>query len=128
MEQEGATAAGVTGYQIDDLIINLGQQRVTRDGTEIPLPHLSFDLLVTLAQAAPNFVSFDHLTQRVWPGLVIALRPSVSASSWSVMLSVMTRTRRATSPEFAAVDTGWWPQSGRSRTGRRSTRWTPPVT
>lgn len=72
MEQEGATAAGVTGYQIDDLIINLGQQRVTRDGTEIPLPHLSFDLLVTLAQAAPNFVSFDHLTQRVWPGLVIA--------------------------------------------------------
>jgi TolB-like protein/DNA-binding winged helix-turn-helix (wHTH) protein len=72
MEQEGATPAGVTGYQIDDLVINLGQQRVTRGASEIPLPHLSFDLLVTLAKAAPNFVTFDQLTERVWPGLVIA--------------------------------------------------------
>src|SRR5262252_1349238 len=72
MEQEGAAVQGVTGYEIDDLIINLGQQRVARAGSDIPLPHLSFDLLVTLAQAAPNFVSFDELTARVWPGLVIA--------------------------------------------------------
>jgi TolB-like protein/DNA-binding winged helix-turn-helix (wHTH) protein len=72
MEQEGATAPQMIGYQIDDLIINLGQQRVTRAGSDIPLPHLSFDLLVTLAQAAPNFVSFDQLCERVWPGLVIA--------------------------------------------------------
>jgi DNA-binding winged helix-turn-helix (wHTH) protein len=86
MEQEGATAPQMIGYQIDDLIINLGQQRVTRAGSDIPLPHLSFDLLVTLAQAAPNFVSFDH-QERVWPGLVIVPRPSVSASSWCAMRS-----------------------------------------
>ena len=71
MEQPAATAPDVTGYQVDDLTIDLGQQRVTRGASEIPLPHLSFDLLVTLARAAPNFVSFDQLAERVWPGLVI---------------------------------------------------------
>jgi TolB-like protein/Flp pilus assembly protein TadD/DNA-binding winged helix-turn-helix (wHTH) protein len=59
------------GFQVDDLTVDIGQQRVTRNGVDIPLPHLSFDLLVTLARAAPNLVSFDQLTERVWPGLVI---------------------------------------------------------
>ena len=42
-----------------------------RGGSDIPLPHLSFELLLTLARAAPDVVSFDQLTARVWPGLVI---------------------------------------------------------
>ncbi len=66
-----AADADQTGFQVDDLIIDIGQQRVTRDAVEIPLPHLSFELLLTLARAAPNLVSFDQLTERVWPGLVI---------------------------------------------------------
>ena len=60
------------GYQIDDLIIDLASQRVRRAGTVIPLQALSFDLLVTLVRAAPNLVSFEQLTERVWPGLVVA--------------------------------------------------------
>lgn len=32
---------------------------------------LTFDLLVTLVRAAPNLVSFNQLSERVWPGLVI---------------------------------------------------------
>jgi TolB-like protein/tetratricopeptide (TPR) repeat protein/DNA-binding winged helix-turn-helix (wHTH) protein len=59
------------GFQVDDLIIDIGQQRVTRGALDIPLPQLSFELLVTLARAAPNLVTFDQLTERVWPGLVI---------------------------------------------------------
>jgi len=59
------------GYQVDDLIIDLASQRVRRTGTVIPLQALSFDLLVTLVRAAPNLVSFEQLTERVWPGLVI---------------------------------------------------------
>ena len=59
------------GYQVDDLTVDIGQQRVMREAVEIPLPHLSFDLLVTLARAAPNLVTFDQLSERVWPGLVI---------------------------------------------------------
>src|SRR4029077_19031279 len=61
----------LAGYQVDDLIVDIGQQRVTRNGIEIPLAQLSFALLVTLARAAPNMVTFDQLTERVWPGLVI---------------------------------------------------------
>jgi len=59
------------GYQVDDLIVDLGSQQVTRAGTVIPLPVLSFDLLLTLVRAAPNLVTFEQLTERVWPGLVI---------------------------------------------------------
>ncbi|HEX4387838.1 MAG TPA: winged helix-turn-helix domain-containing protein, partial [Steroidobacteraceae bacterium] len=61
----------LAGYQVDDLIVDIGQQRVIRNGVDIPLAHLSFALLVTLARAAPNMVTFDQLTARVWPGLVI---------------------------------------------------------
>jgi TolB-like protein/DNA-binding winged helix-turn-helix (wHTH) protein/Tfp pilus assembly protein PilF len=59
------------GYEVDDLTIDLAPRRVRRAGTVIPLKALSFDLLVTLVRAAPNLVSFDELSERVWPGLVI---------------------------------------------------------
>ncbi len=73
MQDNAAAATGpsVTGYQVDDLIIDLGRQLVSRDGIVIALPPLSFELLLTLARAAPDLVSFDQLTERVWPGLVI---------------------------------------------------------
>src|SRR5579862_4980263 len=66
-----APDAAPTGYEVGDVVVDIGQQRVARGGVEIPLPHLSFDLLVTLARAAPNLVTFDQLIARVWPGLVI---------------------------------------------------------
>jgi tetratricopeptide (TPR) repeat protein/DNA-binding winged helix-turn-helix (wHTH) protein len=69
--ESAAPAPQPTGFQVDDLIIDLGQRRVTRGGTDIPLPHLSFQLLVALARSAPDVVTFDQLTERVWPGLVI---------------------------------------------------------
>src|SRR6202043_1581707 len=66
-----ATSPGSPGDPVHHPILDLGQQRVTRAGNDIPLPHLSFELLVTLARAAPDLVTFDQLTERVWPGLVI---------------------------------------------------------
>jgi TolB-like protein/Flp pilus assembly protein TadD/DNA-binding winged helix-turn-helix (wHTH) protein len=72
--QDNTAAAAVptiTGYQVDDLIVDLGRQRVSRDGIVIALPPLSFELLLTLVRAAPDLLSFDQLTERVWPGLVI---------------------------------------------------------
>jgi TolB-like protein/DNA-binding winged helix-turn-helix (wHTH) protein/tetratricopeptide (TPR) repeat protein len=59
------------GYRVDDLMIDLAPRRVRRAGTVIRLQALSFDLLVTLVRAAPNLVSFEQLSERVWPGLVI---------------------------------------------------------
>ena len=123
MEQPAATAPDVTGYQVDDLTIDLGQQRVTRGASEIPLPHLSFDLLVTLARAAPNFVSFDQLTERVWPGLVIT--PVTISQRVKLVRDEalgMTHMRRATLPESADADTAWWPQSSPWWVTHRSTR------
>jgi TolB-like protein/DNA-binding winged helix-turn-helix (wHTH) protein/Tfp pilus assembly protein PilF len=73
MHNDTAAAAGSesAGFEVDDLIVDRGQRRITRAGNEIPLSHLSFELLVTLARAAPDVVTFDQLTARVWPGLVI---------------------------------------------------------
>jgi TolB-like protein/tetratricopeptide (TPR) repeat protein/DNA-binding winged helix-turn-helix (wHTH) protein len=70
-DTSAATGPDSAGYQVDDLVIDPGQRRVTRAGRDIPLPHLSFELLMTLARAAPDVVTFDQLTERVWPGLVI---------------------------------------------------------
>ena len=57
-----ALAPDERGYQVDDLIVDLGAQRVTRSGTLIALPAISFDLLVALVRAAPNLVSFEQLS------------------------------------------------------------------
>lgn len=58
-------------FRFADLEIDEGRQRLLRNGKELPLPKLSFDLLLTLADSAPNFVSNKELMARVWPGLVI---------------------------------------------------------
>jgi Tol biopolymer transport system component/DNA-binding winged helix-turn-helix (wHTH) protein len=66
-----STPAPPMAFQVDDLLIDLGQWRVTRAGTDVPLPHLSFELLVALARAAPNLVTLDQLAERVWPGMTV---------------------------------------------------------
>jgi TolB-like protein/Tfp pilus assembly protein PilF/DNA-binding winged helix-turn-helix (wHTH) protein len=60
-----------TAYRVGDLLIDIGRQRVTRGEVELPLSQLSFELLLALARAAPNLLSFDQLMEQVWPGLVI---------------------------------------------------------
>jgi TolB-like protein/DNA-binding winged helix-turn-helix (wHTH) protein len=65
------TSDVVTQFRVGDLEVDTGLQRVSRDGVEIPLPKLSFDLFLTLIHAAPNLVSHRELLARVWPGLVV---------------------------------------------------------
>jgi len=59
-------------YRIDDLDVDLGQRRVFRGDQEIELPKLSFDLLRTLVEAAPNSLSIDELIDTVWDGAVVS--------------------------------------------------------
>lgn len=59
------------GYQVDDLAIDINRRRVLRRNQEIPLPELSFDVLLTLVRAAPRVVSFDELMSSAWTGLVV---------------------------------------------------------
>ncbi len=59
-------------YRLGDLIVDIAGQRVTRNGQEIALPNLSFDLLTALIRHAPNVVTHDQIMDEVWPGLVVS--------------------------------------------------------
>ncbi len=48
-------------YRLDDLIIDAGTGRGTRDDVEIALPRLSYDLLLALCRGAPAILSLDEL-------------------------------------------------------------------
>jgi TolB-like protein/DNA-binding winged helix-turn-helix (wHTH) protein/Tfp pilus assembly protein PilF len=58
-------------YQVADLRIDVGRRSVMRGDVDIQLPKLSFDLLLTLVQAAPNVVTTEDFMEQVWPDLVV---------------------------------------------------------
>jgi TolB-like protein/DNA-binding winged helix-turn-helix (wHTH) protein/Tfp pilus assembly protein PilF len=60
-------------FQILDLEVDAGRQTVTRNGAELHVPKLSFDLLIALACAAPNVVTVSELMERVWPRQVVGV-------------------------------------------------------
>ena len=62
---------GFECYRIGDLLLDAGTQEVTRNGTIVPVPRLSFKLLLSLARHAPNVVSVQQLEEEVWEGLVV---------------------------------------------------------
>ncbi len=55
-------------FATGDLIVNTGTQQVTKNGETVALPKLSYQLLVILVETAPNVVTQDELSNRVWPG------------------------------------------------------------
>jgi adenylate cyclase len=59
-------------YILGDLTIDTGRQIVHRADEAIPLPKLSYDLLLVLVRAAPNLVSLDELMRLVWPGIIVS--------------------------------------------------------
>ena len=58
-------------FRVGDLEVDTGKAVVTRNGVELPLPKLSFDLLRALIESAPSIATTDSLLDRVWPGLVV---------------------------------------------------------
>lgn len=59
-------------YQIADLTLDVEAVSVLRNGETIPLPRLSFDLLVALARRAPSVVGFEELIDIVWAGTAVS--------------------------------------------------------
>ncbi|HEY2419276.1 MAG TPA: winged helix-turn-helix domain-containing protein [Steroidobacteraceae bacterium] len=59
-------------YTLGDLTIDTGRQQVSRGARALPLPKLSYDLLLALVRAAPNVVSLNELMRLVWPGIVVS--------------------------------------------------------
>jgi len=62
---------GFECYRIGDLLLDAGTQEVSRNGTVVPVPRLSFKLLLSLARHAPNVVTTAQLEKEVWAGLVV---------------------------------------------------------
>lgn len=65
-------SSNINRYRISDLILDARRHQVRRDGAEIPLPKLSFELLRALAETAPNVLSQDELVSIVWGGRVVS--------------------------------------------------------
>jgi len=58
-------------YRVADLRIDAGAGLVLRNGEEIDLPPLSFDLLLQLVRNAPRAVGREELLETVWRGAVV---------------------------------------------------------
>jgi TolB-like protein/DNA-binding winged helix-turn-helix (wHTH) protein len=54
-----------------DLVVDTATRQVWRDGAELNLTGLSFDLLKSLMDVGTRVVTTDELMDRVWPGRVV---------------------------------------------------------
>jgi DNA-binding winged helix-turn-helix (wHTH) protein len=54
-------------YCIDDLIVEIDRQRVSRQGCEIRLGRMTFELFAILIKGAPEVVSAAVLMNQLWP-------------------------------------------------------------
>jgi DNA-binding winged helix-turn-helix (wHTH) protein len=59
-------------YRVGDLDVDIGRVIVSRAGQQLPLPKLSFDLLLALIERAPDVASLDELLDRVWAGVIVS--------------------------------------------------------
>lgn len=57
---------------IGDLVLDTAKRQVSRHDIALPLPKLSYRLLLALAEAAPNVLTHDELLSRVWPGRIVS--------------------------------------------------------
>jgi TolB-like protein len=67
-----ASPLATRGYQVDDLCIDVRTRQITRNGVDLGVTSLSFDLLLALVRASPNLVTFDALMESVWSGVVVS--------------------------------------------------------
>src|ERR1700733_277299 len=69
--------AGVYGasanlvYVCDQWEIGLGRRELRSSGIPVPLGGRAFEIVTVLVQSASEFVTKDHLMERVWPGVIV---------------------------------------------------------
>jgi TolB-like protein/DNA-binding winged helix-turn-helix (wHTH) protein len=67
MPHATTTAQGPQGvFELADLTIDTRQRAVFRGTQQIPLPTLTYRLLIALVEAAPSLLTHDELGERVW--------------------------------------------------------------
>lgn len=58
-------------FEFADLTLDTRQRAVFRGVVRIPLPKLSYELLLALVDAAPNLLTHDDVADRVWRGRLV---------------------------------------------------------
>jgi predicted ATPase/DNA-binding winged helix-turn-helix (wHTH) protein len=58
-------------YAYEHWEIDLGRRELRSNGIPVPLGGRAFELVVVLAQSASEFVTKDHMMERVWPGAIV---------------------------------------------------------
>ena len=58
-------------YACDQWEIDLGRRELRAGGIPVPLGGRAFEVVTVLAQSASEFVTKDHLMERVWPGAIV---------------------------------------------------------
>jgi predicted ATPase/DNA-binding winged helix-turn-helix (wHTH) protein len=58
-------------YACDQWEIDLGRRELRAGGIPVPLGGRAFEVVTVLVQSASEFVTKDHLMERVWPGAVV---------------------------------------------------------
>ena len=61
-----------TRFRIDDLVVDPGMRKLYRGEAEIELSRLSFDLLLAIADGAPNVMTTQALIEAVWQGTFVS--------------------------------------------------------
>src|ERR1700684_1795721 len=58
-------------YVCDQWEIDLGRRELRSRGIAVPLGGRAFEVVTVLVQSASDFVTKDHLMERVWPGAIV---------------------------------------------------------
>src|SRR6202167_939976 len=58
-------------YVCDQWEIDLGRRELRSSGIPVPLGGRAFEVVTVLVQSASEFVTKDHLMERVWPGATV---------------------------------------------------------
>lgn len=59
-------------FEFADLSLDTRQRAVFRDAARIPMPRLTYELLVALVDAAPALLTHDDFAEQVWPGRLLS--------------------------------------------------------
>jgi predicted ATPase/DNA-binding winged helix-turn-helix (wHTH) protein len=70
-EGEMSEASANLIYACDQWEIDLGRRELRSRGIPVPLGGRAFEVVTVLVQSASEFVTKDHLMERVWPGAIV---------------------------------------------------------
>src|SRR6202040_1741408 len=70
-EGEMSEARANLVYACDQWEIDLGRRELRARGIPVPLGGRAFEVVTVLVQSASEFVTKDHLMERVWPGAIV---------------------------------------------------------